>query len=86
VSNYLRTRVRDGNIQVGASETRFEKVRVPSDPDRVLRIRVSSQNEYTRLLVEDITPPPDLTGTPEERLRRVGLTKDGKMADPLHME
>jgi hypothetical protein len=86
LANYIRSRVRDGNIQVGASETRFERVRVPEEPGRPLRIRIATQNGYSRIVIEDVTPPPDPTGSPAERMQQVGLTPDGKLLDPKKAE
>jgi hypothetical protein len=86
IANYIRARVRDGNVQVGASETRFERVRVPEDASRILRIRVATQNGTSRIIVEDVTPPPEPTGTPAEIMQKAGLTPDGKIANPTKFE
>lgn len=86
VSNFFRQRVRDGNIQVGASETRFEKVRAPGEPARLLRIRLTAERNICHAVIDDVTPPPDMVGTPTDRMKQVGLTPDGKLLDRSHIE
>ncbi len=86
VSNFFRQRVRDGNIQVGASETRFEKVRVPGEPARLLRIRITAERNICHAVIDDVTPPPDMTGNQADRMKQVGLTPDGKLLDKSHIE
>ncbi len=87
VSNYVRARVADGKIELGANETRFDDVRVPEDPKRVLRIRITKEPfGQVRMTIEDTTP---IVLEPEDeasRMKRVGLTKDGKVIDPSHLE
>lgn len=85
VANFIRARVKDGEIRVGASETLFDGVRVPADPGRVLRVRVSSERGSCKVVVEDATPP-EVKGTTEERMRNVGLTPDGKLIDDKRIE
>jgi hypothetical protein len=85
VANFMRARVKDGEVRVGASETQFEGVRVPSEPTRLLRIRVYGDRSFTRVVVEDATPP-IVQGTPDERMRNVGLTPDGKLIDDKKVE
>jgi hypothetical protein len=86
-SNYVRARVADGKIELGANETRFDDVRVPEDPKRLLRIRITKEPfGQVRMTIEDTTP---LALEPEDeasRMKRVGLTKDGKVIDPSHLE
>lgn len=89
VANFFRARVRDGKITVGATSTKFDKVRVPAEPDRELSIRVESGagERRCRVVVEDITPPklPDL---PDEaaRLKAAGFSPTGKLLDPEHLK
>ena len=58
VANYVRARVREGTITVGAMGTTFEHVRVPAEPTRELRIKVSAGRGYRSAIdIRDITPP-----------------------------
>jgi hypothetical protein len=88
LANYLRAQVRGGTINVGAAATVFDQVTVPSNPHRLLRVRVESggQVHSSRLEVRDVTPPPQPPAADDaERWRRVGMTPDGKLLDPTHL-
>jgi hypothetical protein len=85
--SYVRARVREGTISKGATSATFEHVRIPGDPGHEYRIRLrEAGGQGATLGVDDTTPPPDTGGTPEERERALGLTPDGKIADPTHLE
>jgi hypothetical protein len=86
--SYFRARVRGGTFTKGQYTATFEHVQVPGRPGRELRIRLREiAGIGTKLELFDSTPPetPDLP-TEEERMRAGGLTKDGRLLDPKHME
>lgn len=89
VTNYVRARVRDGKVTVGARATVFDHVRIPAAPDIELQIRVEPAEgmEGTRLEVRKLTMPkaPDLPND-AERWRAAGLKPDGKPLDPKHLQ
>jgi hypothetical protein len=91
VANYVRARVKDGKVTVGASSTVFEGVKLAQaqPPDRLLRVSILSVRGQCHLEVWDITPPkptePD-PGNDPDRLRRAGLNPDGTPLDPLHTQ
>ncbi len=89
VANYVRARVKDGTVTAGAIGTVFDGVRAPADPARVLHIRVIRfpTLQGCRLEVRDVTPVP-APNLPDEaaRWKSVGLTPDGKLADPKHLQ
>jgi hypothetical protein len=87
LANYLRMRVGDGEITVGASETVFDGVRAKNEPARVLRIRVVRISaQESKAILEDITPPEIQPGTNAERWKRAGFGPDGKPLDPKRVE
>jgi hypothetical protein len=91
VTNYIRARVRSGDVHVGASSTRFVNVRVPEEPERMLNIAVEPDFRpgRVRVIVEDVTPlpePPPDQRDPVSRMKSVGLTMDGKPIDPKRFE
>jgi hypothetical protein len=91
LSNFTRARVKDGKSSSGASETRFENVTVKADPTRVLTIEIRTapiSGEYrSQMVVSDVTPVPvDSSETDADRWRKAGLTPDGKLLDPKHMQ
>lgn len=89
VTNYVRARVRDGKITVGARATVFERVRTPAAPDLELSIRVEPAEglDGTRIEVRRLTQPkaPALQSD-EERWRAAGLRPDGRPLDPKTMQ
>ena len=87
VANYVRARVLAGNVETGPAKTIFSRATVKSAPQRVIRIEVVSRAHVSELVVRDETrQPPERGLSVEERWRRNGLTPDGKVLDPTHLE
>jgi hypothetical protein len=87
LGKYLREHVRDGTTTVRDGTTIFERVRVPSDPQRWLTLRVRPQGILrANLEVRDVTPPPPIV-LPDEaaRWRAAGLKPNGQVLDPTHL-
>jgi hypothetical protein len=88
VANYVRTRVTGGTVNVGAAATVFTGAFAPGEPSRPLSIHVESlpRGQGTRVEVRDDTPPPGMPGaSDEEKWKAVGMTPNGKIADPKHL-
>ena len=87
VANYVRARVRMGTVRIGAASTLFERVQIPGSPGREYSIRVApgERGGGCRVDLRDVTPPA-LPPTEVERWRAVGLTPQGKIIDPTHLE
>ena len=89
IADFVRLQVKDGQAVVSPSGTRFERVRVPSEPDRLLSIAIESDPEgATKITINDVTPIKEerLAPTPQERMKAAGLTPDGRILDPKHFE
>lgn len=90
ISNYFRARVTDGNILVGAEATNFVGVKAKSELARSLAIEIKPGQPGVatcEVLLRDVTPPPlEPNLTEDERRKKAGLTPDGKLLDPQHME
>ncbi|WP_437592183.1 hypothetical protein [Sorangium sp. So ce1000] len=87
VANYVRTRVLAGSVETGPAKTIFSRATVKSAPQRKIRIEVVSRANLSELVVRDETrQPPEQGLSVEERWRRSGLTPDGKVLDPTHLE
>lgn len=90
VSNYFRARVTEGNVLVGAEATNFVGVKAKSDLARTLAIEIKPGQPGVvtcEVLLRDVTPPPlEPNLTEDERRRKAGLTPDGKLLDPQHLE
>lgn len=84
---YLRARVRMGTVRIGAASTTFEAVQIPGLPGREYAIRVAPGERGVGCVIDlrDVTPPA-LPPTEPERWRAAGLTPQGKILDPTHLE
>jgi hypothetical protein len=87
IVKYLRTRVREGGVREGEATASFERVKIPGNPGKDFQIAIARLDGRTRIEVRDVTPQPgpDLPDS-EARYRRIGLTKDGRVLDPTHVE
>ncbi len=93
LTKFVRARVppAHADVTVRESDALFDNVVTQENPERTLRIEVraaSHQSEgRSELVIRDVTAPapePDLSKA--ERLRRVGLLPNGKLADPANVE
>ncbi len=85
---YFRARLQDGELREGKESATFEHVKVPGKPGVELAIRVTpATTGGMDVTVMDTTKPPapDLPNE-EARWKAVGLTKDGKVLDPKHLD
>jgi len=84
---YFRARLTGGGVREGATSATFDHVRVPGQPSVELLVRVAEAPGGARVEVRDVTPRP-APKLPDEaaRWRQVGLTPDGRLADPTHLE
>lgn len=87
LANFVRTRVKEGNVIAGGASTTFENVVVPAEPARRLSIEVRrtrlTGDARSEMTVRDVTPPPVEPGlSEEERWRKAGFSPDGKPIDP----
>lgn len=84
---YLRPRLAGGDLREGEKSATFEHVQVAKKPGRKLTIHLLTARLETRLEVRDETPPP-APNLPDEaaRWRAVGLTTDGRLIDPTHLD
>jgi hypothetical protein len=89
LANYVRARVREGSVSVGASATVFDQVKAIDDSSRLLFIRIypGPMGRGARMEMRNVTPPPlpDLP-SPAERWKQMGLTPEGKVLDPKHLQ
>lgn len=88
-ANYVRARVVARSVDTGPSKTLFSDARVrgAEATGRLLRLEVVSSVGSTELVVRDVTPPAVEPGlTEEDRWKKHGLSKDGKVLDPSKLE
>lgn len=89
--NFVRARVKGGEVTTGSGATRLASVVVASEPQRVLTIEIRAVAPITgarsQMIVNDTTPPPDDPKlTEEERWKKAGLTPQGKILDPKQLQ
>ena len=85
---YVRERVVAENVNTLPTKTVFENVTLKNAPSKKLRIEVIATTAgRAKLVVRDETRPPAKPGlTEEERWREVGLTPQGELIDPTHLD
>jgi hypothetical protein len=87
LANFVRSRVKEGNVIAGGASTTFENVIVPAEPARRLSIEVRrtrlTGDARSEMTIRDVTPPPVEPGlSEEERWKKAGFAPDGKPIDP----
>jgi hypothetical protein len=87
LTKYFEARLLGGEFRDGPESATFEHVRSPAQPDKDLRVHIRSWGSGVTVELRDITSPP-APDLPNEaaRWRQVGLTPDGKLADPTHLD
>lgn len=91
LANFVRTRVQEGKVTQGTSSTKLENVIPRDDKNKRLTIEVrplrGGDGTRSEMVVHDTTPPPfDPKLTEDERWKKAGMTPDGRLLDPKHVE
>ncbi len=84
---YFRPRLQDGGLREGTSSASFDHVKLRGKPGLELSIHITTIPGGTRVEIRDTTPP-QAPNLPDEtsRWKQVGLTPDGRLADPTHLD
>ena len=84
---YFRARLIDGSLREGPEAATFEHVHVPDAPGKDLRVHIVLRPGGCRVELRDTTsaPVPVLPDN-DARWRQVGLTPQGRLADPTHLD
>jgi hypothetical protein len=87
LAQYFRARLKEGILREGPEAATFEHVKVPGKPGLELLVRIATAADGARLEIRDATPRP-APALPDEpaRWRAVGLTPQGHLADPSHLD
>jgi hypothetical protein len=87
LAKYFRARLEGGSMREGPAAASFEHVKVRGRPGMELSLRITSGLEGTSVEIRDSTPPP-APALPDEpsRWKAVGLTPQGHLADPAHLD
>lgn len=90
--NFVRARVKDGKVTPGSSSTLLVDVVPLADVQKRLNIDVHAfhgmdSSVRSEMIVRDTTPFASEPGlTEEQRWKKAGLTPDGHIADPTHLQ
>jgi hypothetical protein len=84
---YFQRRLEDGSAHEGPSAATFEHVHVRGKAGRELTIRVAAGAGGSIVEIRDSTPP-KATNLPDEpaRWRHAGMTPNGRLLDPTHLD
>ena len=88
VVNYVRDRVIATKVETLETKTVFDGATLKSTPANKLHIEVIALGGgRSKLVIRDETRPPAKPGlTEEERWREVGMTPQGELIDPTHLD
>lgn len=88
VVNYVRDRVLAEKVETLQTKTTFEGVTLKSSPAKKMRIEVIVMpRSVVKLVIRDETRPPAKPGlTEEQRWKEVGMTPQGELLDPTHLQ
>lgn len=88
VVSYIRERVVSEKVETLQTKTTFEGATLKSAPTKKMRIEVIVHARgVVKLVIRDETRPPAKPGlTEEERWKEVGMTPQGELLDPTHLQ
>jgi hypothetical protein len=91
LANFVRARVKEGKVTQGTASTKLENVIPRDDKNKRLTIEVrplrAGNGNRSEMIIRDTTPPPfDPNLTDEQRYNKAGLTPQGTLLDPKHLE
>ncbi len=88
VASFFQMRVKGGKMYPGVHASDFRSVTAPNNPGRLLDIHVEQEKNgsFTDIVMSDVTPTDAAVLPRDEAMKANGLTPDGKLADPEHMQ
>lgn len=91
LANFVRARVKDGQVTPGTTSTKLENVIPRDDANKRISIEVrpvkTGDGMRSEMVVRDTTPPPTEPGlSNDERWKKAGLKPDGTLLDPKKVE
>jgi hypothetical protein len=84
---YFRAHLEQGGLREGPVSATFEHVKAPGGAGPMMTIRIARVRDRSEVTFDNETPPP-VPDLPDEaaRWRHVGLTPNGKLLDPTHLD
>jgi hypothetical protein len=85
--HYFQARVQDGDLRQGDTSATFTGVHALGVGARLLSIHIAQVQGTTSVDIHDDTPPvPPQLPDDTERWKRVGLSPQGRILDPTHLD
>jgi hypothetical protein len=84
---YFQAHVQSGGLSEGATSATFDRVMAPDKPERLLSVHMVKVGDGVHVDIRDVTPlkVPPLPDEPA-RWKQVGLTPNGRLLDPTHLD
>jgi hypothetical protein len=88
LANFVRYHVQGGKVVVGANSTQFDEVFAKEDAQKALFIDVRAADGIhgASQMIVRAARGGDPSVPNDEHFKRLGLTPDGKLADPKHLQ
>jgi hypothetical protein len=87
LARYFGARLESGGVREGEQAATFEHVRVRGKPGDELTVKIARAPQGARVEIRKATPPPAVVPPDEaSRWKQVGLTPEGRLADPNHLD
>ena len=85
--HYFRAHLEQGSLREGTVSATFEHVKAPGGAGPELSLHIARVRDRSEVEFKDETPPP-VPDLPNEaaRWRHVGLTPNGRLLDPTHLD
>jgi hypothetical protein len=87
LATYFSAHLQNGDLREGATSATFEHVNAKDKPGRLLTVHIAKMGDGARVDFRDVTPVPG-PNLPDDtaRWRHVGLTPNGRLIDPTHLD
>ena len=84
---YFRARLQNGDLREGSASATFDRVTVADKAERPLSVHIAKAGDGVHVEIRDLTPVP-APPLPDEaaRWKHVGLTPNGRLLDPTHLD
>jgi hypothetical protein len=83
---YFRAHLQSGDLSEGPASATFDHVTAPGHPERPLSVHILKSGDGAHVDIRDVTLPKGVP-LPDEtaRWKAVGLTPNGSLIDPTHL-
>ncbi len=83
---YFRARIKDGSVHEGEETATFDHCHIPGNSSSEYTLHVWRIGAYCRIDLRDVTQKAPADVPDSVRWRQAGLTPQGKLLDPAHLD